>query len=379
MIRSSLRRRDPSPKVAASVRPLIVTADEDLLDDLLRLAAAAGVDVDVAPDPPTARSRWPAAPLVVVGDDQAAGLAALAPTRRHGVYVVTRALAGPGGIGTGSGEVWRHGMALGAEHVLVFPDDDSWLADRLADAAEGDSGDALVLGVVGGRGGAGASALAAAVSVVSARRGLTTALVDVDPLGGGIDLALGAEAVAGVRWPELAGSRGRLSARDLLGELPARHGVSIVSCDRRALPSIPAAAFASVLSATRRACDLVVLDLPRHVESPVDDALAACSTVLLVVPIEVRAVAASVKVAGTVTAIAGDVRVVARGPATSGLDATEVSTALSLPLAVDMSADPSLQAALDRGEPPGRDLKGPLAAACTEVLDSLLVDLRRVA
>jgi chitodextrinase len=54
-----------------AARSLVLTADEALLDELLRLAAAAGVEVDVAPDPVAARPRWQAAPLVVVGDDQA--------------------------------------------------------------------------------------------------------------------------------------------------------------------------------------------------------------------------------------------------------------------------------------------------------------------
>ena len=38
-------------------RPLLVTADPDLLDDLLRLAAAAGVETQVAHDV-GGRSHW---------------------------------------------------------------------------------------------------------------------------------------------------------------------------------------------------------------------------------------------------------------------------------------------------------------------------------
>ena len=39
-------------------RPLLVTADADVLDDLLRLAATAGVEVDVAPDVAACRRTW---------------------------------------------------------------------------------------------------------------------------------------------------------------------------------------------------------------------------------------------------------------------------------------------------------------------------------
>jgi len=53
----------------SSERPLVVTADPDVLDDLLRLAATAGVDIDVAPDAGVARRSWASAPFVVVGPD----------------------------------------------------------------------------------------------------------------------------------------------------------------------------------------------------------------------------------------------------------------------------------------------------------------------
>ena len=53
--------------------PLVVTADPDLLDDLLRLAAAGGTEVEVAADPAAARARFVHAPLVMIGADQAGG------------------------------------------------------------------------------------------------------------------------------------------------------------------------------------------------------------------------------------------------------------------------------------------------------------------
>ena len=58
-----------------------------------------------------------------------------------------------------------------------------------------------VLAVIGGRGGAGASVFATALAHAPHRRAL---LIDVDPWGGGIDLALGSEHDAG---PALAGPR----------------------------------------------------------------------------------------------------------------------------------------------------------------------------
>lgn len=366
MSRRSGRGGAPSRRPVQIPRPLLVTADDQLLDDLLRLAAAAGVEVEVARDPAAARSRWPTVPLIVVGDDQADGLAALAPTRRRDVILVGRDLD--------DSQVWRRGVALGAEQVLFFPGDESWLADRFADAAEGEDGQALVVGVVGGRGGAGASVLATALSITGSRRGLAVMLVDLDPLGGGLDLVLGAEDAVGLRWPDLADTRGRLGARALQAELPDRHGLSVVSWDRGDLLTIPPEAATAVLSAARRACDVVVLDLPRRLDAAAEEAAGSCANVLVVVPTEVRAVAAAARVTARLTTVAADVRVVTRGPSSSGLGGPEVADALGLPLAAEMEAEPRLLEHLDRGSPPGLDQKGPLARGCAQILDALLFE-----
>ncbi|MEU8530752.1 hypothetical protein AB0C77_35000, partial [Streptomyces sp. NPDC048629] len=52
--------------------PLIVTEDVALLDDLLRLCAAAGAEPEVHHAVPEHRPSWDEAPLVLVGDDAAA-------------------------------------------------------------------------------------------------------------------------------------------------------------------------------------------------------------------------------------------------------------------------------------------------------------------
>lgn len=57
------------PSAPIAPRPLIVTTDAELLDELVRLAAAAGVEPEVAPDAVAARRRWTAAPMVLVGTD----------------------------------------------------------------------------------------------------------------------------------------------------------------------------------------------------------------------------------------------------------------------------------------------------------------------
>jgi secretion/DNA translocation related CpaE-like protein len=350
-----------------AARSLVLTADEALLDELLRLAAAAGVEVDVAPDPVAARPRWQAAPLVVVGDDQAESAAGQLGRRPQVILV---------GVDRADVSIWRRGVALGAEQVVYLPDVEHWLVERFADAAEETGRDALVVGVMGGRGGAGASVLAVALAVTSARRGLGTTLIDLDPLGGGIDLLLGAEDCPGLRWPDFADTRGRLASAALRDALPERHGLTVLSWGRGHVVTIPPPAVRAVVSAARRGGDAVVLDMPRRLDAATEEALELCTCTLLVVPAEVRAVAAAARVALGLTAVTADVRVVVRGPSLSGLGAVEVSDALGLPVVAEMESEPHLDDRLDRGEPPAQTGRGTIAAACNKVLDDLVTATR---
>lgn len=346
-------------------RPLVVTGDDLLLDDLLRLASVSGLAADVAPDAASAQRRWLSAPLVLVGTDLADAVAVGSPLRRPGVLLVGRDLD--------DASVWRRAVAIGAEHVVLLPDGEPWLVDRLADVAEGSTGEAATVAVVGGRGGAGATVLAAALAVTSVRRGARTMLVDGDPLGGGIDLVLGGEEESGLRWPDLVGTRGRVGADALRGALPRVDDLCVLSWDRSDSLTIPGSTMREVLAAGRRGSDLVVVDLPRRVDAAVEETLSAATTTLLVVPAEIRATAAAARVAAALTLVCADVRVVVRGPAPSGLDGAVVAASLGLPLAGQLAAEPRLAESLERGEPPGRRSRGPLARFCEAFLDQLPV------
>ncbi|MER0241610.1 septum site-determining protein Ssd [Streptomyces sp. HSW2009] len=336
--------------------PLIVTEDEELLDDLLRLCAAAGSAPEVAHGTLSGSSGWEGAPLVLVGDDCAARLVGV--PRRPGVLLIGRDLDDPG--------VWRRGIELGAEHVLFLPDAETWLVDRVADVVEGTGGQAVTVGVIGGRGGAGASTLACALALSAARAGHRTMLIDGDPLGGGIDVLLGGEAVEGLRWPAFAQSQGRVAAGALEESLPALHALRVLSWDRGSPVTIPSAAARSVLAAARRRGGAVVVDLPRRVDETAAEVLAQLDVGLLVVPAELRAVAAAHRVSSRVRMVLGDLRVVVRGPTGDGLDDEEIARLLELPLAGELPPEPGLLAALAAGEPPGASERGPLARFCTD-------------
>ena len=352
-------------------RPLLVTADPDALEDLLRLAATAGVEVDVAHDVPTARRCWGTASLVVLGPDLVDRFARGRLGRRSRVVVLGRDLD--------DGSIWQRAVEVGAEHVVFLPDAEPWLVEAFAEAVEGPGREGALVAVLGGRGGAGATILACALARTAVRREVTTLLVDGDPLGGGIDLVFGGEIVTGLRWPDLGATRGRLPAQALAEALPRLDGLSVLSWDRGEVTPLSVEAVRAVIGAARRSWDLVVVDLPRTLDEASREVLTSATTVFLVVPAEVRAAAAAARVAGRAGLFCSDLRLVVRGPAPAGLAAADMAAALGLPLAGQVRAEPGLGLDLERGEAPGRRSRSPLAGLCRQLLDDVLPAEQRLA
>lgn len=343
-------------------RPLVITSDSLVLDDVVRIALTAGTEVDVAADAGAGRRSWSSAASVVVGRDAAEACARARLPRRPGVVLIGDDLDEAG--------IWQLAVEVGAEHVIFLPDGEAWLAETLAESVEPVRFSGELIAVIGGRGGAGATTLAAALAVTAARQRRRTLLIDADPLGGGIDLVFGGESDVGVRWPDLSATRGRVSGSALTGALPRMHDLSVLSWDRGDVLRVPPEAMETVLEAGRRSCELVVADLPRTLDEASRSVLSLATLVLLVVPAEVRAAAAAARVATQLAPLCTDLRLVVREPSPSGLAADELARALGLPLAGFLRAEPGLELALERGEPPARQRRSPLAALC----ESLLAD-----
>ncbi|MFI7539690.1 septum site-determining protein Ssd [Actinoplanes sp. NPDC049599] len=343
--------------------PLVVTADPDLLDDLLRLAAAGGTEVDVAPDPASARPRFATAPLVMIGADQAvACLHARLPRRPRTVVV---------GHTAALGAVWEAARSLGAEHLAELPTAEPWLVDRFAERAA-PAAPGRVLAVIGGRGGAGASILAAALAVTAVSEGHRTLLVDADPAGGGLDLVLGWEGMSGLRWPALAGTGGRVDPPALLKALPHRGDLVLLSFARDEVLPVPGEAMAATLDAARRGRDVIIADLPRQLDDAATLALEAADQAIMIVPAELRATASAARIAAVLRTHCENLAVVVRGPAPGKLKAREVARSIGLPLAGSLRPEAAICQALERGDAPAADGRGPLAELCKRLIRQLM-------
>lgn len=338
--------------------PLIATADERVLDDALRWCAAVGCTPEVATDVPAVRRSWRAAPVVVVGDDLAADLARERLPRRDHVLLLARSRE----------DVWPLAVALGAVDVLTG-DDETRALDALTLALDG-RGEACLVSIVGGVGGSGASTLAAVLSLVGARRGLQSLLLDADPLGGGIELVLGAESVDGLRWHDLGLTDGPVAADSLAEVLPRRGGVATLSWGRDGPVDVPPS-LGGVLAAAVRGFDLVVADVPRHLEPAGEELVGRSVLTVVLVPEEVRAIGSARRVLERLRPHTSSVAVVSVARS-GGLGREAVEERLERPVIARLRHDRHVTTAVDHGHGPGGSRT--FGRAATSILDVLGLD-----
>src|ERR671921_361110 len=105
------------------------------------------------------RARGPVAPRSWPGGTTPERWGPAGRPRRPCVVLVTTDLD--------DADVWQHALAVGAEQVVVLPDAQEWLVERIARTVEPASA-GRVIAVVGAAGGAGASTFAAALAATGA-------------------------------------------------------------------------------------------------------------------------------------------------------------------------------------------------------------------
>jgi len=341
-----------SVTVDAMQPPLIVTRDEPLLDELLRLAAAAGVTPEVVPDTTAALRAWAAAPLVLVGVDSAAALARAQPGRRDGVHVVA--------LGAVPHDAFRTALDLGAEDVADVAQAEAWVVELFGDIDE-TAAPGRLIGLIGGSGGAGATTLACALGQVAARDG-GSVVVDLDHLGPGADAVLGIDAGLGVRWDGLIQTVGRVSARSLREALPKRQRTGVLTFGPTAVAPPPFAA-RQALDAAVRGHSVVIVDLPRRIDSLVEEVVPRCDLVVVVVRPTVVGVASAQRLNSRLNARA--LGLVVRG---QGIPPGDVARLLGRRLLASMPDQRGVGEAVDLGAGPVRSSRGPLARAARSIL-----------
>jgi secretion/DNA translocation related CpaE-like protein len=341
----------------AAARPLLITGDTQLLDELAQLASAGGVRLFSAPDVAAVHGGWSDASVVMLGLDAAPGWARSKAQFDGEVVLVA-------GGAADRAQLAAVAARTGAGHIAVLPQARRWLSSRLSAPPPAR---ALVVATIGGRGGAGASILAAGLAMTGIRAGDRVLLVDADPYGGGADICLGWEQREGARWPSFAQTNGWVEPAALVQALPRQGRLAVLSFDRDPRTAVPVAAMDAALTAGRRAHDLVVIDLPRQLDEAARAAQHAADTTVLVVPAELRACAAASRVADALRESPGWLTLVVRGPSPGRLRAREIASQLRLPLAGTLRPERQLVQALERGDPPASQ-DGPLHTMCQRLI-----------
>lgn len=350
--------------------PLLVTGDAALVAELQRLAAAAGAALEVVSDAAEARSRWPAAPVVLAGADVLAPLTTVAPTRRDRVHVVTRRPL--------DDSLFRAALDIGAQSVVELPAAETWLVETLTDSTDGANGHARLVAVVGGCGGAGATTFATALATAAASDALPVTLVDVDHLGSGIERIAGVDDLDGAGWGSLLESAGRLGSRSLRAALPQRDGLAVLGWGRGARTCLDPHVVREVVSAAQRGSGLVVADVPRYPDPGVAEVLLRADELVVVCPLTLSSVAAAARLLPTLLPRVPRAHLVARGPV-SALDPDDVAEALALPLVAVMAEQRRLEEHVELGLGPLHARRGPLARAARSTLARLDALLPRTA
>ncbi|MEO3934402.1 septum site-determining protein Ssd [Micrococcaceae bacterium Sec7.4] len=302
-----------------SPETLLVTGLEVLRGEVERVAAASGGQLRTVADIREAAPFWDAAAVVLLGSD----ISELPPRGRSPAVLV-------GLSGDGDG-LWHLAAAIGAERVAVLPDAASWLAEYLSRSRTPEPG-GLVLGVVGGCGGAGASTAAVWIAHAAARQGVRALLVDGDPWGGGLELALAAEETPGLRWPDLADARGTIDPRQLADSLPLAGGFPFLSWpgNKERHAGVDNGVVAGVLDAARRGYELVIVDIGRGREALRTFAWD-CDRLIVVAPALLRAAVATARLLQDLPAV--ETVLVVRGKSGACLDAELIAKSVGLPLA----------------------------------------------
>ncbi|MDO4909795.1 MAG: hypothetical protein Q3962_08120 [Corynebacterium sp.] len=301
-----------------STLPIVIAVgDQQLHPELQHIIAATGRDViDLAPDARLGMTLRQAHAVII--DSQCAAVLGAAEIARlteiHRLILVAQDI--------GSYD------AMGLENYRIPAE-----ATRLLEALVSRRGERRrnAIGIIGAVGGAGCSTFAAALAVVM--RAHQPVVIDGSARSGGLDLLLGMEEEAGARWQDLNFSRGQLDPRELADALPQKSGVAVLSHSRGVMGGLPGIlvpeALPSAIATLSHTGRPLVVDMSfDQVSEPnaFSHSLALLDLVVVLVPLEVRAVAAAHELVMMLRALKLEPLVVGVNRTWSGLIVDDVET-----------------------------------------------------
>ena len=220
-----------------------------------------------------------------------------------------------------------------------------------------------VVAVVGAAGGAGTSTLAAAVARAAAVD-TQPVLVDAHRYSGGVDLLLGVEEELGARWGEIELGEGSVDRAQLRQALPqTKDGIAVLTRSRTTVPT-----GSDLRADVDRVATVLGADGLTVVDCPPDALPNRCDHAFVVVPAEVRAVAAAALISAECRAANTPVSLVLRHRGWSGLSKQEVERVAGADVVAEIKHSPRLVRAVEVDGLPKR-LPRPLVTAAEAILE----------
>ena len=340
----------------ASRRLVAAIADSAMLQTVSQLASMAGFAVEAVPA--AALGVAPSDAMVVLDLETARALSGPVPIAR--LIAVSAGEPRP--------QDWRAALAIGAQRLVVLPDEQRAFMECLHDTGTGRARGRVVC-VLPGRGGAGASVLSATLALSVANDDRRTMLLDLDPSGGGQELLLGLERSEGCRWSAIL-ERGPVDVAAVTAALPAVAGVSVLTGDARQHVDVDAEVVRTFITAEAGRHEWVIADLPRRREI-VAAALPGADLAVVVVTPDVRGVAAGARVVDAARALCRDVRAVVRCPERSQLRLRDVTAAVGVPVLAAWGWDRRIGQIVDAGTFVGRWRRTTAAPVAAKVINGL--------
>lgn len=345
---------------------LVAVADPVLHPEAVHIAAATGRPIVDTTDPGDIHRHLHRVSAVLIDAETAAQIT---NERRRGRIFLLGSDPGPADFKTA--------MRIHAQQVILLPAQTGELLTELgrddAHLATKNRGGGAIIGVLGVAGGVGVSTIAAVLA--RRRAGRThTVLIDAVPCSGGIDLLLGAEGIPGARWPDLGFTQGTVQAEDVLAALPlVGEKLFLLSAARSTVadpftlgPEEVKAAIAC-LGAAEKPLEVVV-DL--RAGRIAEEVMPVLDHLVLVVPAEVRAVAAAVSLRLELQRHRVPMSVVLRHRGWSGLDTAEVEKILGVAIIAEVGTIARLPKTVEM-----HGLTGALPRALTTVADAIGAEL----
>lgn len=336
----------------AKTEPILVAVTDPLLQpEALHVVAASGRNAVETTDPREITMHASRCHAILCCATTAAHVATLAPRQRRFLL-----------LGEQTAVDWKLAAELHAEAVLTLPTDSPALLEALGhrDAPRGENH--KVIAVLGAAGGVGTSTFAAAMALVAGE----AILIDATKTSGGLDLLLGVEESPGLRWNDFSFATGGIRASNVLPSLISTpEGVRLLAHGRSGASPPESRDVCTVVDALRGEQPVIVDAglLGQH-----DPALLSIAdAAVVIVPMEVRGVAAA---NAHLVALHHDnlaVVLVARAREWASLDHSELSVFLGAEPVVSLGNIRGLTKKIETTGLSG-SLPRKLAAAAREVL-----------